>query len=80
MTLEQAYEKINGMNWKLNGVSGTLRVERVNGMTEVVHHANAAGKRSKHYRKIRQQLGDDFTTTISADIDEMGKVFEFVSK
>lgn len=78
MTLEQAYEKIDGMPWKVNGVSGTLRVERINGMTEIVHHANAAGKRSKHYREVRQQLGDDFTTTVSQDIDEMGRIFATV--
>ncbi len=78
MTLEQAYAKIDGMKWKIDGVDGTLRVERINGMTEFVHYPSAAGRRSKRYRETRAKLGDDFTTQITADFDEMGKVFEAV--
>ena len=80
MTLEQAQEKINGMRWKIDGVDGTLRVERINGMTEFVHYPSAAGKRSKRYQETRRKLGDDFTTTITADEDEMMRVFAAVSE
>lgn len=80
MTLEQAFEIINGMDWKLDGVAGTLRVERINGMTEIVHHPNSAGRRTKKYRETRQQLGDDYTTTITADDDEMSRVFATIWK
>ena len=74
MTLDQAYEKINGMNWKLDGVAGKLSVERINGMTEVIHTASRAGRKSVQYRETRERLGDDYTTTIS-ESDEMQKVF-----
>lgn len=77
-TLDEAYSIINGMNWKLDGVCGRLSVERINGMTEVVHAASAVGKKSAAYRKIRRELGDDYTTTITLS-DEMMKIFAKIS-
>lgn len=78
MTLDQAYEKINGMTWTLDGVNGKLFVEKVNGMTEVIHTASPAGRRSKKYRDERTKLGDDYTTTLGPD--EMEKVFAYLEK
>ena len=74
MTIDQAYAKINGMAWNLSGVNGTLRIETINGMTEIVHHATAGGRRSKAYRTIREQLGDDYVTQLEIG-EETQKIF-----
>lgn len=78
MTLDEAYEKINGMRWTLDGVQGVLKVECVNGLTEVVHSANRAGRATKTYREERAKLGDDYTTTLGPD--EMEKVFSYLER
>ena len=80
LTLDGAYEILDGMSYKLDGVAGTIRVERVNGMTELVHHASAAGKRSAKYRATREQLGDDYTTTVSNDDDVTGELFAIAER
>jgi hypothetical protein len=78
MTLDKAYEKIHGMNYKLNGVAGKLTVETIFGMTEVIHNPSTAGRRSEEYRKVRQILGDDYTTTVTADDEIMADIFSRV--
>jgi hypothetical protein len=75
MTIDQAYEAINGMTYKLNGVAGTLSVQRIRGMTEVIHKASSAGRRSKRYRETRSLMGDDYTTTVTAAEDVMQDIF-----
>ena len=75
MTLDLAYERIHGMRWKLDGVDGRLAVERINGMTEVVHYASAAGRRTKQYRETRRELGDDYSTRLNDDGDAMCEIF-----
>jgi hypothetical protein len=75
MTLETAYRKIDGMNFKLNGVSGKLTVEVILGMTEIIHSASAAGRRTKQYRKTRSELLDHYTTTVTSDDATMQAIF-----
>lgn len=79
--LEQAQERINGMRWNLNGIDGVLSVERnARGMTEYIHTASKNGKRTKKYRQERENLGDDYVTDLSQDIDELGKIFAAISE
>lgn len=78
MTIEEAYEKINGLEWTLDGVHGYLWVWRRHGMTEVAHHPSPRGRRTKKYKEERYRLGDDYTTTVSEDTEFMGRLFAHV--
>jgi DNA-directed RNA polymerase specialized sigma24 family protein len=44
-------------------------------MTEVIHKASSAGRRSKRYRETRSLMGDDYTTTVTAAEDVMQDIF-----
>ena len=78
MTLDKAYEMIDGLKWNLNGVDGRLSVERINGMTEVIFTPSARGRRTKTYQFLRAQLSDDYTTTLTACEAEMQRIFGYV--
>lgn len=75
MTIDQADAKIDGMDYKLNGVSGRLSVQKVRGMTEYIHTPSAAGRRTKRYRETREMMGDDYTTNLTACEETMGDIF-----
>jgi len=77
--LDVAYELINGMKWDLDGVDGTLHVIRDRGITNLEHRASEDGRASEEYRRIRRQLGDDYTTTLDFSSDEVNKIFAAVS-
>lgn len=74
-TLAQAYAAMDGMAYRLAGVAGTVHVVKVNGMTEVEHRPTAAGRRTKTYRETRAKLGDDYTTTVTANDEVMMDLF-----
>lgn len=75
MTLDQAYQRIDGMRYKLRGVAGILKVVRINGMTEIEHHPSVAGRRTTAYKKTRRELGDDYVTRVSECEETMGDIF-----
>ncbi len=78
--LNQAHEIIHGMEWILNGVHGHLQVEKRNGLTEIDHIPSKKGMKSEEYQKHRKILRDDYTSTITADADELELIFERVSQ
>ena len=80
MNLNEAYQIIDGMEWKLDGVHGILRLVKFHGMTDVEHHPSERGKRTKRYRETKKALGDDYTTTLDTFSKEMEKIFEEANK
>lgn len=54
---------INGMSYTHDGIHGIIRVEQINGMTEISHHPSSRGRRTEAYKKVRRELGDDWSTS-----------------
>ena len=70
---------LNGKAFTLDGVHGTFKhscyVDR-HGLTvnRLDHNPSAAGKRSEAYRKVRQQLRDDWSTDLTDSIETYCKI------
>ena len=62
-----AVSRIDGKRYKLDDVDGTLHVypSRRGYMPSVYHEASKIGRRSKAYRTIRRELGDDYDSDIT---------------
>lgn len=78
--LDRAEQYIDGMTLTLNGVAGTIRIERIGGMTEYVHVPSAAGKRTESYQAMRRKLGDDYTTRVTECEETMDIIFRRATK
>jgi len=75
MAWDDVLEAINGKKITHDGISGTIRVERVFGRTKVSHEADARGRKSEKYRSLRRQLRDDWYTDLSeSDPETLVKV------
>lgn len=74
---------INGKSCTLHGVHGHIKVERRKRgsyygggyETKIYHEPSARGKRSEAYRKLRHEMGDDWSTDLTQveDIAEIGR-------
>ena len=76
--LAKAHDLISGMTWTLDGVHGTLRVVRHNGMTEIEHEASFRGRLSANYRDMKRKLGDDYVTTLDQGGEDLEALFAAV--
>lgn len=64
---------INGRTVTLDGVEGTLSIEKGD---RIVHRATAKGRKSERYQTIRRQLRDDY----SSDVSDSDKALETICK
>lgn len=74
---------LDGKTCTLDGVHGHIRVERRKrgsyyggGVeTHITHEPSARGKRSEAYRKLRREMGDDWSTDLTnvENIDEIAR-------
>lgn len=67
--LDQFYAYVDGQSYTLDGISGTLTVERdARGITRLLHTADAKGRGTDTYRERRRQLGDDYSSELPGDL------------
>lgn len=62
----QALDAIDGRTYTLDGVHGTIKVDRRDPLrTHVSHEPSAKGKRSAPYLATKARLRDDWSTDLS---------------
>jgi hypothetical protein len=64
-TYEAALDAINGRNYTLDGIHGTIRVDSWNGCVSIHHHPSKKGQGTEAYREMKRKLGDDWSTDLT---------------
>lgn len=64
-TYQEALDVMDGRTYTLDGIHGTIKVERFNGMTTISHRPSKKGQNTEAYRETRRKLGDDWSTDLS---------------
>lgn len=65
MNWQLVLEALDGQHVELDGVSGTIRLEGRSPYQRVVHHADARGRQSAEYRRVKRELHDDWSTDLT---------------
>lgn len=69
-TWEQSLEAMDGREVTLDGIHGTIRIERPRPFdTRVMHYKSPKGRRSEAYQATRRRLRDDWDSDLTGDAD-----------
>ncbi len=83
-TWDECLDVLDGKHLVLDGIDGHIKVERPRPspyygttLTRVIHNASAKGRKSDEYRKIKQKLGDDWSTDLTSGerVGEIANLF-----
>lgn len=72
-TYDQALEAMNGRTYTLDGIHGTIKVEKWNGMTTISHNPSKRGMATDAYRETKRKLGDDWSSDLTYG-DRFGEI------
>lgn len=64
-TYDDALEAMNGRPYCLDGIHGTIRIERFRGTKTICRHPSKRGQDTDAYREMRTKLGDDWVTDLT---------------
>lgn len=67
---DAALEAIDGREITLDGIHGTVKVDRSRRFdTRVMHIKSAKGRRSEAYQETRRRLRDDWDSDLTQDVE-----------
>ena len=72
-TYQEALDAMDGRAYTLDGIHGTIKVSRFNGMTTIRHEPSARGRKTEAYQQVKRKLGDDWSTDFSQS-ERFGKI------